>query len=447
MEYPSAFVDHLSQDPNGRKNGLRVYEPNGDSDAAIAYQYYPSTRGPDPTQINTATVAALPMQADGFGKYYVSFENFFPVALNSGRDAHFYYDGLGTDGTQADGYYARVLRGNADGSEIYKFSGYGSGVGAIAFSYETEAMLDGLELLCDLKQGAPRGANGCGNPPVITSVNDLSKAQDYLQCIADQMREIGSRIVLVNFPKAALDPLREASSVGSYPYIGGDIGVDVSQLRSALIDIGKIPGLISSEMERMGSQITGAQLAVQSSKVADQLANVQLESNIMDRMSSCAAAAAGAASVSGVFGGGIAAAAVTCANSVAQIQFRGNRVAHAAEIGRRSQSAISTSLVSSSRTRPTSSAPMRSISRRLSRRSTHSWRRSKTSATRRSWRSPTHFKWLRRPRRPGRRSISRCRRALQRRTVATRLRSRLRRTWRSWPSDRSKCASAFTSAI
>ncbi len=203
--------------------------------------------------------------------------------------------------------------------------------------FDKNTLLDGLELLCEVAEAGasptkPNPLTACGFSPVINTVDDLSKVPSFMQCTANEIMKGAGRVVLSNFPTAAMDPLRKESSTGAFPAIGGEVGVNVSELRSALLDLANVPILVSGEINTMGSHIEAVRLAAQAKQIHEKIAGVQLSSQFWERMTQCAVASSPSFSIGGSFGItgpslsiGISfnpgAAAATCANSFAQTSF------------------------------------------------------------------------------------------------------------------------------
>src|SRR5690606_1110443 len=80
--------------------------------------------------------------------------------------------------------------------------------------------LDSVEVLCEAGRVA---SGGCpANPPQVSSVSDIDAAVDYLNCGADEIHRTSERVVFRGIPTRALDALREQSSIGAYPAVGGE---------------------------------------------------------------------------------------------------------------------------------------------------------------------------------------------------------------------------------
>jgi hypothetical protein len=203
--------------------------------------------------------------------------------------------------------------------------------------FDKSTMLDGLELLCDVEEAGitsdPENTlTPCGPTPTVRTIENLPEAISFAQCAAREVRKAAGRTVLAEFPREALDPLRRESAQGAFPDVGGESGANISELRSALIDLAQVPPLVAEEVKSMGDHMEAVLIAAKEQKIHDQLAKVQLGSQIGERLAACAVAKSPSFSV-GVSGGTTGwsvsasvsfnpgAAIATCANSAAQIQF------------------------------------------------------------------------------------------------------------------------------
>ncbi|HKY35138.1 MAG TPA: hypothetical protein VJN18_04295 [Polyangiaceae bacterium] len=226
--------------------------------------------------------------------------------------AMYFWDGMSRDNRPA-GYYQQKLQHNSalGPATLRGLPPFETGDHTqhfwIKFNYEEQAMLDGLELLCQL--GDPGLA--CSAPPEITSVADLPAASSAIRCIADQITRAAGTAVLSEFPVQALDPLRRESSIGSFPATGGALGVDISSLRGALAELADVPLLVGDQIKQLSAAIDSVYLAVQDGDLSKKLADVELQSTMASQISTCMASAAGLSP------GAIA----TCANSLAQVGF------------------------------------------------------------------------------------------------------------------------------
>jgi hypothetical protein len=190
------------------------------------------------------------------------------------------------------------------------------------------ALLDGMELLCavGLKKSIPCDQR---DPPAINTVHDLAKARDFLSCSGAAMQSRAGMTVFANMPKQATDLMRKSSVSGSYPAVGGELGAAISELRGALIQASESSYAIGSEVRQFGIDLDSVRIALVNADLTGQMASVQFIATVGNQLTACAVGgsqAAGAFNVTdfgaGMAGAGLAAAA-TCANSIAQIEFAG----------------------------------------------------------------------------------------------------------------------------
>jgi len=167
-------------------------------------------------------------------------------------------------------------------------------------------------------------------PKPIKSVDDLGNASRYIQHMADQIRATVGGLSFANMPQTVTDALRSESAAGSYPQFGGDMAIQISTARSALLRIHENGPLIANEVAQIGAEIDGLRAVLEKSTIRQKLDHLQFLSTFDDRMAQCGEAIAHAAETSfsitkeatSLGGAGAAAALgafITCANSVAQI--------------------------------------------------------------------------------------------------------------------------------
>ncbi len=321
-------VNEYGSATDGAKSGLKLYDDPAPSDR-IPYIYRPRV-GQEFEAPSFHDIAVKRPPAGQPGPWRVSFESNFPADLSAsitgGRGPAFWWGGIGNN-TQA-GYFLRALRGDEQASALLAADPVDRGTpanhtgyyGEMHFRYERQAMLDGFELVCELSKLGAQQQVGCDAPPKVQSVEDLSKASGYLECLGDRLKSVAVRTVLFNFPEAAIDPLRESSSVGSFPSIGGEEAVDISALRNGLVELAKVPDLMAGEMRTVASQVEAVHLAVRKVLISNEITDVQLESNMLNQMASCSSALANLGSVQTVYSpGSVVSASVTCTNAFAQM--------------------------------------------------------------------------------------------------------------------------------
>jgi len=322
-EYTSVTYKDL---PN---TGMKSYLPTSVEAGTIGYAYWarPTDAGPSYYLNTPATTAVL-------GQHF-GFRNQLPVSFSvqqlrlqsdfgavvADRAAKYFYNGLSNDeierngsgGTYAPGYYHQALQHKRGLGPLENAPAVGPG--SVTFNYEEEAMLDGLELLCQLGEEG----TDCGVPPPVSSVADLPATKKFLECIADQIKFAGAHTVLSEFPVQALDPLRREGTTGENGTVGGGLGVDVNLLRGALTELADVPVLISDQLKQLAVAINDVYLAVQGANLTIELADVQLQSQISNQIAGCFSSASSNIGTKGI--GWNPGSIATCANSVAQIYF------------------------------------------------------------------------------------------------------------------------------
>lgn len=327
QEFKAGFSSgSLSQDSLFFKVTGRIYEApaGGKSDLAFILSPQPGF----PQEIHTSDWTS----GDNFSSpsyRRLMFGNVSPAYKARGRlkprmgGENYFWDGLSHDGNElTPGYYVQRLNGmltlGPSGPlpddtlpERRPFE--------LEFNYEEQAMLDGLELLCELR-APPRPRGSCESKVSrVTSLADLPDVAAVLECRADEIQKFGASTILTSFPRAGLDYLRK-NTVGSSG--SGALGADVAVLRAALSDLKEVPELIGDQMRRMSYQMENLYFSVENSLIDKRMSRVRLLSDIANQVTACVA------STSPQVSGGTdtsfkvsTAAIATCANSIAQISF------------------------------------------------------------------------------------------------------------------------------
>jgi hypothetical protein len=176
------------------------------------------------------------------------------------------------------------------------------------FDFAPEAMLDGLELLCE---AARSGVGGCdvNTAPIVSRPADLLRAKKFLGCVADSITRQAGSTILYGLPTRALDATRRESASGAFPQLGGEYGAAVSELRAALVDAASVAPLIADELRKTGDDMDRLRLEFSSFDNQDDVASIQFMSTVANQIAACGS--------SGTPWGAVA----TCANSIAQIGF------------------------------------------------------------------------------------------------------------------------------
>lgn len=187
---------------------------------------------------------------------------------------------------------------------------YGSTSLVEDWAFTRDNAFDAIELMC---QAARHQVGDCASdPPTISSVYDLGKAETFLRCRAAEVERRAGTMVFANLPTRALDALRRESAVGAFPAAGGEFGAQVSALRAAMVDLGSAAPLLAAELRYLAIDLRELRLALETRNLQDDAGAVQFMSTVSNQIAACATA------------GGLGnpwAAVAACANSVAQIQF------------------------------------------------------------------------------------------------------------------------------
>jgi hypothetical protein len=180
--------------------------------------------------------------------------------------------------------------------------------------------LSGLGIIA--KQAGAAPAIDLSQPITITSVEDMEKAAQWVTTLAKAIRGAAGKSVFANMPNKVRDALRAESATGAYPQFGGEIAEALSFTRGALLRVRENGPLIANEVRQLGYDIREAKILIQKAANNNELAKIQLLSNLQNQINSCATAMAAIPSldvVSALSKTGVA--ALTCANSLAQMDF------------------------------------------------------------------------------------------------------------------------------
>jgi hypothetical protein len=191
------------------------------------------------------------------------------------------------------------------------------------FEYKAEHLLDAAELLCAANRDV--ADLRCTDPPTIQHPRDYQKAKFYVDCLGKEIQRKGAQTVLYGFPERAVDALRKESAVGSFPALGGTLGVEVGHLRAALVQVADIQDKIGYHIRSLGNDFEVLSYALEKSEVSAEIADVEFQSAVETQINACGAAMAGVMTLdfTSIPGRGLA-AALTCANTLSQIKFAGS---------------------------------------------------------------------------------------------------------------------------
>ncbi|MBX3248377.1 MAG: hypothetical protein KF901_14455 [Myxococcales bacterium] len=205
-------------------------------------------------------------------------------------------------------YYARLHNSNSDKDVNLRMQ---IDIGGLS----TGAMRDGMELLCEAGVDAGAGvAASCGAPPEINSVDDLSRLSTYMGCAANVLEHTGERMVFADVPDVVVNALKNPGGVGSYPSVGGRLGVTVTRVRDAMQELPAIRRSVAFELRQFAQSIRQMENQIKILGLEERINNLNLMSTISSQIASCSSSAVSASGVRGAIS-----AAITCANSVVQI--------------------------------------------------------------------------------------------------------------------------------
>jgi len=180
-------------------------------------------------------------------------------------------------------------------------------------SLKSDAILDGLELLCEVLAGDAFGDH-CGSaPPEVSGISDLEPIGRFMQCKGDEILAQAAGAILTNFPEAATKPLFEGGDVEFAP---GTLGAAYSSLRSALIDLAASRPAIGRTVRGLGYDMESFTQQMAILGLREQMNSVNFEAKQAQNVTSCLSSMASAISATN-WGAG-AAAAATCGNSMVQ---------------------------------------------------------------------------------------------------------------------------------
>ncbi|MCA9609789.1 MAG: hypothetical protein KC619_29525 [Myxococcales bacterium] len=152
-------------------------------------------------------------------------------------------------------------------------------------------VLDSVELLCEAAAaGSVASSGACSLDAVPTSIStsrDVDRSVGFLECAANDIQARAEGIVFSDLPAHATDALRQQSSVGTYPALGGAYAQNVTELRSALIELTSIPGMMAAEIRSNANDLD--QFRVQVERIANEreLSELRLISSISSELTNC----------------------------------------------------------------------------------------------------------------------------------------------------------------
>ncbi|UJR84269.1 hypothetical protein [Sandaracinus amylolyticus] len=183
--------------------------------------------------------------------------------------------------------------------------------------------LNGLELACyAARQQIPvdplQGPN-CVDPGPVNNISDSYRLAAYFECRANAVSTAGANTIVRNLPRRVIEALRQ-DGPGLYGTGSGEFDAQVSEIRSALVELSNTRYAIAADLRAFASRLRGLRAAVATSERARQIEQLLSFGRSLDRMTSCLVATTQSAQMDPVGAAGAAAGATaTCQNSIAQI--------------------------------------------------------------------------------------------------------------------------------
>jgi hypothetical protein len=179
-------------------------------------------------------------------------------------------------------------------------------------------ILNGVELVCAAARlDAPDPDLGCDGPgPDVRTVRQMLQADSFLRCKAARLEEAAAATVVRDLPEVAVETLRRTgpSVVGGG---SGEVAAAARDLGTALVALADARHDLAATLNDVADQVALARSAVALSNLATRIEELQLVSNILSQITTCANALTNVKWDNAGWSG--AAAGVVCANSAAQI--------------------------------------------------------------------------------------------------------------------------------
>ena len=193
-------------------------------------------------------------------------------------------------------------------------------------------MFDALELLCAASEDMSERLSV--NITTVTTRASLNVAAGQLNDAAGAVRTSGATLVLRDLPRSVYDGF-DAGALDHTADTRGAIGASTLRIGSALEDFAAIPAQLADELDALERDTRAVDLALRRASNGEELVDIELQREVANQISTCAVAVLNAAAATvasagdprGAVAGGlrIAAAAVTCINSMVQIGYAVDR--------------------------------------------------------------------------------------------------------------------------
>jgi hypothetical protein len=168
------------------------------------------------------------------------------------------------------------------------------------------------------------GAVGCETAletvPIVSGPEDFPRVRANLVCAAERVEDMVRRMMITGIPQSVAQTAAAANGVQNVvPALRGRMGESVATLTGWLQSYSAATSTVAQALRDIGSdfEIIGAQLRMNESD--EELTDLSMTSKISAAAGRCGAAVGEAHSPKGWIGGGIAAAAAICADSITQI--------------------------------------------------------------------------------------------------------------------------------
>jgi hypothetical protein len=176
----------------------------------------------------------------------------------------------------------------------------------------SQAVVDGLELLCELEN---RHASQAVAPPSMATLSDIEQAGAYLETVSRSISDRAGMMVFADIPRLASSALGDVGPTGAFPALSGPMGDAVSALRANLVKTREAMPTIAQAMGSMGTEMKSYRTQLEITDLNKDIVNLNTMSTTLNEVTSCATTALSAENLAS-FG---AAGAASCLNAMAQI--------------------------------------------------------------------------------------------------------------------------------
>lgn len=175
---------------------------------------------------------------------------------------------------------------------------------------DVTAVLDGLELLCELDTTRQAVA-----APGTLDLSSVEAAGEAIRGLADRLNDQAANMLFANVPKLAADALGTAGPTGAFPALSGEMGESVAQLRQGFIATQHAVPAISDALRSLSVELQTLRTQLEINDASKDLIDYDLLSTVLDRATTCAEQTGKPTK----WLSGPAAALIACLNSAAQI--------------------------------------------------------------------------------------------------------------------------------